>query len=351
MGYLDRDSAKAFVWQVPSLAIYEFQAQPGKVEGARLKFLNRRNFMQIASAACISSGIQPVIAQSLSGLSAPQPSLIQLGLVVWIHQGDSIENAIKEVHDLGLTTCQIGFKHLTPDVATPVKNALAKYRIEATAFSEHGPGDRIFNFYQGPETIGIIPPATRQARLRNLKLASDISSQCNIPAVLTHCGFIPENPNDPLYPQGVAAVKEIASYCKERGQIFLCETGQETPITLLRLIEDVGTGNVFVNLDGANLILCGKGNPVDAMDVIGHYVRGIHAKDGLFPTNPRSFGEGTPMGKGKVDFPVWLQKLKQVNYTGAMTIEYEAQGYPQKRKSAILQSKAFLENLLAKTYG
>ncbi len=57
------------------------------------------------------------------------------------------------------------------------------------------------------------------------------------------------------------------------------------------------------------------------------------------------------MGKGKVDFPVWLQKLKQVNYTGAMTIEYEAQGYPQKRKSAILQSKAFLENLLAKTYG
>ncbi len=316
-----------------------------------MKLLNRRNFMRLASAACISSGVQPVIAQSLSGLSAPKSSPIQLGLVVWIHEGDSIENAIKEVHDLGLPTCQIGFKHLTPDVVVPVKNALAKYGIEATAFSEHGPGNRIFNFYQGPATIGIIPPATRQARLHNLKLASDIASQCKIPAVHTHCGFIPENPNDPLYPQAVAAVKEIAIHCKERGQIFLCETGQETPITLLRLIEDVGTGNVFVNLDGANLILCGKGNPVDAMDVLGHYVRGIHAKDGMFPTNPKSFGKGMPMGKGKVDFPLWLQKLKQVNYTGAMTIEYEAQGDPQERQKDILQSKAFLENLLAKTYG
>src|SRR6202012_1795576 len=170
----------------------------------------------------------------------------------------------------------------TPDVARPVKNALAKYGVEATAFSEHGPGQRVFDFYQGPPTIGIVPPATRGPRIQNLKMAADIAGECEIPAIHTHCGFIPEDPNDPLYPQAVAAVKEVAQYCKARGLSFLCETGEETPITLLRLMDDVGLDNVFANMDLANLILYGKGNPVDAMDVIGHRVRGIHAKDGLF---------------------------------------------------------------------
>ncbi|MHB8302345.1 MAG: sugar phosphate isomerase/epimerase family protein [Acidobacteriaceae bacterium] len=313
-----------------------------------MTLLNRRSFVQLASAACISSGIRPAPAQSLPRVPVPGAVPMQLGLVLWIRNGESIDAAVKSVHDLGLPTCQIGFNQLSSDVATPVKNALTKYGVEATALSEHGPGVRIFNFYQGPETIGIIPPATREARIHNLKLASDVASQCGVPAVHTHCGFIPENPNDPLYPQAVAAVKDIGGYCKERGQIFLCEAGQETPITLLRLIEDVGLDNVFVNLDLANLIMYGKGNPVDAMDVIGHRVRGIHAKDGLFPTNPKDLGIEVAMGKGKVDFPVVLQQLKQVGYKGAMTIECEIPG--DQRKADILGSKAFLERLLAKTY-
>ena len=313
-----------------------------------MTLLNRRNFIQLASAACISRGIQPALAQSSPRIPVPGAVPIRLGVVLWIRNGQSIDAAVKSVRDMGLPTCQIGFDRLTPDVATPVKNALTKYGVEATALSEHGPGVRIFNFYQGPETIGIIPPATREARIRNLKLASDVASQCGIPAVHTHCGFIPEDPNDPLYPQAVAAVKEIGAYCKERGQIFLCETGQETPITLLRLMDDVGLDNVCANLDLANLILYGKGNPVDAMDVIGHRVRGIHAKDGLLPTNPKDLGKEVAIGKGRVNFPVVLQQLKQVGYKGAMTIECEL---PQdRRKADILESKVFLEELLAKTY-
>ena len=119
----------------------------------------------------------------------------------------------------------------------------------------HPRAQTLFNFYQGPLTVGIIPPSTQRARIDALKPAADVASQCGIPSVHTHCGFIPEDPNDPLYPQAVAAVKEVAVYCKQRGRRFLCETGEETPITLLRLIQDVGLDNVYVNLDLANLIL------------------------------------------------------------------------------------------------
>ncbi len=314
----------------------------------KLGTLNRRSFVQLAGAACISRAIRPVFAESSSNVSNTIAPPIRLGLVVWIGKGQSIDDAIQTVHAFGLPTCQIGFEYLTPDVVTPVKNALAKYGVEATVFSEHGPGQRVFDFYHGPPTIGIVPPATRGARIRNLKMAADIAGECDIPAIHTHCGFIPEDPNDPLYPQAVAAVKEVAVYCKQLGRLFLCETGEETPVTLLRLIEDVGMDNVFVNMDLANLILYGKGNPIDALDVVGHRIHGIHAKDGLFPTDTRHLGKEVPIGQGKVNFPAVLQRLKQLNYKGSMTIEHETKG--NQRKQEILQSKIFLENLIAKTY-
>jgi len=308
--------------------------------------LDRRAFLQVAGAACISNAILPATAESKANASGSCSSPFRLGVVVWIAERESTEAAIHGVNDLGFRTCQIGFEHLTAEVAGPLKSALAKYGVEATAFSEHGPGARVFDFYRGPETIGIVPAATREARIDNLKLAADVAAECGIPAIHTHCGFIPENPNDRLYAESVTAVGKIARHAKERGISFLCETGEETPITLLRMIQDVGMDNVFVNLDVANLILYGKGNPVDAMDVIGHLVRGIHAKDGLFPTDPKSLGREVSIGQGKVDFPAVFKKLAHVNYQGPITIEPQPRGAEQ--RPDILRSKVYLESLIRK---
>jgi L-ribulose-5-phosphate 3-epimerase len=312
-----------------------------------IDFLDRRAFVQVAGAACISNAIRPAFAQSAANTSGSCSSPFRLGVVVWVAEGESTDAAIRGVREFGLTTCQIGFEHLTVDVAAPLKSALAKYGVEATAFSEHGPGARIFDFYRGPETIGIVPAGTREARINNLKLAADLAAECGIPAIHTHCGFIPENPNDPLYAGSVAAVRKIGSHAKERGVSFLCETGEETPITLLRMIQDAGMDNVFVNLDLANLILYGKGNPVDAMDVLGHLVRGIHAKDGLFPTDPKGLGKEVRIGEGKVDFPAVFERLLRVKYQGPITIERETRGAEQ--RADILRSKNYLENLIRKT--
>ncbi len=312
--------------------------------------INRRDFMQLTGAACLGGATPNALGSSHMSPAASASSRPPLGAVIWIHDGESVAKAIEQVHDLGFPTCQIGFKNLTSDVAGPVKEALERYGMQATAFSEHGPDvfERVFNFYEGPSTIGIIPPSMRAARIRNLKLAADIAVQCNIPAIHTHCGFIPEDPNDTLYPQAVSAVREIGNYCKERSLDFLCETGQETPITLLRMIEDTGLENVFVNMDVANLIECGKGNPVDAMEILGHLVRGTHIKDGRFPTNPREFGEGVPIGTGKVDFPRVLEQLKQVGYRGPLTVETETSGPDNLR--ILRESRQFLVNLLDKIY-
>ncbi len=296
---------------------------------------NRRRFLQ-ASAVAVAHGLMPRV--SARGATTG----MRLGLIIGVDQDP--DAAMAKVHDLGVPTCQASLTNFGAERVTRLKNALEKYSIEATAVNTSGPGPDVYDFYQGPLTIGLVPHKYRRQRIDHLKRASDFARQCGIPALHTHFGFIPENPNDPVYAEAVEACREVVRHVKDNNQMVLYETGQETPITLLRLIKDVGLDNQGVNLDTANLILYGKGNPVDALDVIGHYVHGLHAKDGLFPTDPRKLGEEVPIGQGKVDFPKLIQRLKELDYQGPVTIEREISG-PQQMED-IRKEKAYLENLI-----
>jgi L-ribulose-5-phosphate 3-epimerase len=296
---------------------------------------NRRHFLHV-SAASMAAGF--LASKSAIGANTG----MRLGLIIGVDKDP--DAAIAKVHDLGLPTCQASLSNFGPEMVTRLKNALEKYGVEATAVNTSGPGPDIYDFYQGPLTIGLVPRKYRRLRIDHLKRASDFARQCGIAALHTHFGFIPENPNDPVYAEAVEAVREVVRHVKDNNQTVLYETGQETPITLLRLIKDVALDNQFVNLDTANLILYGKGNPVDALDVIGKYVRGLHAKDGLFPTDPRKLGEEVPIGKGKVDFPRLFQRLKELDYRGPVTIEREISG-PQQMED-IRKEKTYLEGLI-----
>ncbi|MBV8811612.1 MAG: TIM barrel protein, partial [Acidobacteriaceae bacterium] len=200
---------------------------------------------------------------------------LRLGLIVPI--GKNPDEAIGKVHELGLPTVQVFVNEFEPGLDQRLRQALERYAIEPTALVVGGPGKEIWDFYQGPLTIGLVPRATRGARIAQIKQASEFAKACGISAVQTHCGFIPENPNDPLYQETIDAAREVALYCKRNGQKFRYETGQETPITLIRAIQDVGLENQAVNFDLANLILYGKANPLDAIELLAPYVEGIHA--------------------------------------------------------------------------
>ena len=292
---------------------------------------------QISRRALLASA-----AAAAAAAQTPRPAKMRLGVITGI--APDVDAAIKRVHDLGFPTCQVSVHQLDDSVAASLRAALDHYGVEATSAVGGGPGPEIYDFYRGPQTIGLVPRETRAARIANYKKISDFAKKVGIPAVQGHCGFIPENPNDPLYGEVVAAIREVAAYCKNNGQNFRCETGQETPITLVRAIRDVALDNVGVNFDAANLILYGKANPVDAADVLGPYIQGVHAKDGLYPTDPRNLGKEVPIGEGKVNFPVLVGKLKQIGYTNPLTIEREIRG--EKQTADILAAKAYLEKLI-----
>jgi L-ribulose-5-phosphate 3-epimerase len=324
---------------------------------------NRRIFLQNSAgalAATLSStaGVARAVAvgASHSGVVGGGPAQkaqpvtadegrkpLRLGLIIDV--GQDPDAAMAKVHDLGLPTCQAfidDFERVTPE---RLRQALDKYAIEATSLVVGGPGKEVWDFYQGPLTIGLVPRETRAARVAQIKKASDFGKRSGVPAVQTHCGFIPENPNDPVYRETIAAMRDVAAYCKAQGQNFRYETGQETPITLVRAIQDVGMDNQGVNFDLANLILYGKANPVDAIELLAPYVQGIHAKDGLWPTDPKELGKEVPIGEGKVDFQRIIVRLKELNYRGAITIERETSG--PKQLEDVRASKAYLEKLIA----
>ena len=289
------------------------------------------------------------VPQKKSSIEASQNALgnegkkpLRLGLIV--DMGKDPDAALAKVHELGLPTCQAFVNEFHGDMAERLTKALEKYAIEATSVVVGGPGKEVWDFYGGPKTIGLVPRETRTVRMVHIKKASDFAKRCGITAVQTHCGFIPENPNDPFYRETVEAMRDVARHCEKNGQNFRYETGQETPITLVRAMRDVGLDNQGVNFDLANLILYGKANPVDAIEILGPYVQGIHAKDGLWPTNPKDLGEEVAIGKGKVDFARIIARLKEMNYQGAVTIEREISG--ERQMEDVRGAKEYLEKLI-----
>ena len=254
---------------------------------------------------------------------------MEIGVLAMLRKG---ENPFPAIRELGLTTAQVQnweMENLNPETAAKVKHDMAESGIRLAAFWAGYTGKNIWNSYGGPETCGIVPRDRRARRVDELKRGAEFAKVIGAPAIITHCGFIPENPMDPLYKETVDAIRKVPLHCKELGIGFWFEAGQETPLTLLRTIEDVGLDNLGVNLDTANLILYGRGNPVDALEVVGKYVRNLHIKDGIFPADGHSLGREVPFGEGRADFDRIIQKLYALDFTGELIIEREISGPQQ----------------------
>lgn len=274
--------------------------------------------------------------------------MYQLPIGVIVPLQDILEKGVEEILQMGLDTCQINCwdpKLYTLENAEKVKRALDG-RVKVSSLWAGWSPPAVWNFIDGPLTLGLVPRAYRQVRIEALKKGADFAKLLGIQDITTHVGFIPENPATTEYREVVIAIREVAQYCKGLGLYFDFETGQETPITLMRTIEDVGLDNLGVNLDPANLLLYGKANPVDAVGIFKHTIRGVHVKDGLYPTNGRELGQETPVGEGAVNFPLLIDKLREQSFTGALIIEREISG-PQ-QKEDIRKAREILVSILDK---
>ena len=271
----------------------------------------------------------------------------KIGVLISLHTDTDIAAEMKKVRDVGCDCCQITVWNTalyTDETAQAIVAAAAQYGVELSTLWAGWSGPKEWNFTGGPDTLGIVPAAYRMQRTEEILMGVDFAVKLGVSRVATHVGFLPENVNDPAYHGVLAALRYIVKYCKKRGVCFLFETGQETPVTLLRVIEELGAEGVGINMDTANLILYGKANSADAVTVFGKYVMDTHIKDGLYPTGGRSLGKEVKVGDGMANVPEVIKRLRAAGYTGNYVIEREISGEEQTRD--IVATVAYLKAVL-----
>lgn len=261
----------------------------------------------------------------------------------------NIDKSFKDLHDQGFGSCEINYKKnaLTKDFAEQVKMASKKHNIKVTTLVGVPGSKSVWNFRQGPATIGLVPVEERTEKIKVYHEMIDFCAMADIPAMHSHFGFIPEDPSSEQYKDFIKVMQDLANYAKERKVMIYFETGQETPTTLIRAIKDIGTGNVFINCDLANLLMYGKANSLDAVKLFGPLIKEFHAKDGKYPdpNNPYELGAEVPIPTGEVDFPAVIAELKKQGFKGAVTIECELNG---SRHDYVIKTRKYLQELLDK---
>ncbi len=238
------------------------------------------------------------------------------------------------VRSFGLECCQVVCwqpRLRTPALAARVKALAKSHGVVIDSFwAGHSRRCGVGLHLRAESTIGLVPRApTRAGRVAEYIEAADFAELIGAPSITTHVGFVPEDPKDPNYQPTVAALRTIAQACKSRGLGFCFETGQETPVTLpARNHRYRSRQRGHQPRPSEPHHLYGKGNPVDALSVFGAHVRGVHAKDGRYPTTPMHLGEETAIGTGAVDFKALFAGLRRLGYSGRVVIEREIERRP-----------------------
>src|SRR5207244_1210794 len=148
---------------------------------------NRRAFLQTSAATALTAPFgrrfaakkdtvvagNPAIESLSPAQSAPRVAAnegkkpLRLGLIIGI--GKDPDAAMAKDRDLGLPTSQVFVDEFDMDLVGRLRQALEKHQIEAICLVVGGPGKEVWDFYQGPLTIGLVPRETRAARIAHIK--------------------------------------------------------------------------------------------------------------------------------------------------------------------------------------
>jgi sugar phosphate isomerase/epimerase len=173
-------------------------------------------------------------------------------------------------------------------------------------------------------TGGIAPDETWPQNLANIHATVEIAKKLGLKLVTFHAGFVPHDTADPGFSKMVGRLKAVAEIFAAADMLLGLETGQETADGLATLLETLDQPNVIVNFDPGNMLLYGKGDPIEALCVLAPWIRQVHVKDANQAAVPGTWGEEVAAGTGRVDWHAFFSTLARIGFTGDIVIEREA---------------------------
>ncbi|HEY3965009.1 MAG TPA: sugar phosphate isomerase/epimerase family protein [Planctomycetaceae bacterium] len=259
--------------------------------------------------------------------------------------------------ELGIPTVQIHAPHKETRTAKVADEFLKKTkaaRITVTAVFGGFEGESYADIPTAVGTVGLVPRATRAARLAEMTEISDFAKLLGCDTVALHIGFVPADRQGADYKDLLNCTRDLLDHVSGNGQHLNLETGQESAGHLLEFIHDVARDNLFINFDPANMILYGSGEPIAALKKVGKYVRSVHCKDGKWAAADKrgqEWGVEVPLGAGDVGMENYLRTLKEIGYTGPLTIEREIAHDRDRQKTDIGTALKLLTDLRKKILG
>jgi len=137
-----------------------------------------------------------------------------------------------------------------------------------------------------------------------------------------HAGFIPEV-GSPERTDFIDCLRRALDTSDQQGITLAFETGQETASLLRTTLDELDHPRAKVNFDPANMLLYNKGNPIEAVRILGSDIVHVHVKDANVPAQEGEWGAEVPLGEGQVSMAAYLDVLAEVGYTGPLPIERE----------------------------
>lgn len=256
--------------------------------------------------------------------------------------------------ELGVPTLQLHAPHQGTRTEKAAREFLDRCRsagLTITAVFGGFEGESYADIATTARTVGLVPQATRAARVKEMKEISDFARLLGCDTVALHIGFVPPETDSASYRGLLECTRDLLDHVARNGQRLNLETGQETAEHLLHFIQDVGRDNLFINFDPANMILYGTGDPIEALKKVGGYVRSVHCKDAKWAApaeRGKAWGQEVPLGQGDVGIETYLRTLNEIGYTGPLTIEREIAHDRERQKADIGQAVRLLEELRAK---
>jgi L-ribulose-5-phosphate 3-epimerase len=271
--------------------------------------------------------------------------LSRLAVCSWSLQPANPAQLVQQLKEIGLLRVQLDLD--------PFRQDPAAWDQAPALFAQNGvtPVSGMFRCegedYTTLESIrltgGLVPDGTWEKNWANAQITVKTATRLGIKHIMFHAGFLPHDPKDPNFEKLLGRVRQLARLFAQHGLTLGCETGQESAPSLQEFLEHLHEPNVGVNFDPANMILYNNGDPVEALRIVGRWVKGVHVKDALKTKVPGTWGEEVVVGTGQVNWGPFFTTLAQAGFSGWLCFEREAGG---QRVQDIRAGRLFVEDLL-----
>jgi sugar phosphate isomerase/epimerase len=174
------------------------------------------------------------------------------------------------------------------------------------------------------KTGGVRPDHTWFENRSHSEQVARLASRQGIELVTFHAGFLPEDPKNPERAKLADRLRTVAEVFDHYGVNVAFETGQETAAVLNQVLDELDCDNCGVNFDPANMILYGKGDPVESLRLLARRVRQVHVKDAKPSRMNGGWGREVPVGKGVVNWEAFFETALAITPPVPFVIERES---------------------------